>query len=405
MISRGIRRAAVLALAVLVVVTTGAFASVSTRSAAHRVAWGSPFQIDKLEVSAVFTGVSCQSPKFCAAVDASGNAFTFHGVTWRSFRDVDSNAGGLYSISCPSARFCLASDQDGFTIEWNGRHWSPPRQFDFYPDEPSLPTVSCVSARFCAAVDQFGDALVWHGKRWSHKVISTSTGDVDLQAISCVSTSFCMAVGNGFTVSWNGRRWSKPRTANNNNDLMAVSCTSTRFCVAGGYGFLNYNGRHWTTTDVTDVSVDSVSCVSSRDCWAADGSGVLYHWAHGRWTIGKQPVYLNIDLSCKTSSFCAGVTGSGQGLFYAPVPYVTTASLPSGRKGAHYSARLHASGGEGRYHFRALSGLPRGLKVSTDGTMSGRPTVSGHFSIKIAVTDPLRERSTKKVRLSITSAS
>jgi hypothetical protein len=394
------------ALAAAVVLTAGpaglAAAAQPVRRTVHPVAWGSPFLIDGPAQASGITAVSCASPKFCAAVDAQGNALTFGGVAWRLFSDVDSNSGGLWSVSCPAARFCLATDQDGFALGWNGRRWSAPRQFDFDPYQPSLPSVSCATAHFCAAVDQFGYALVWRGKGWSHKVINAPDGSVELQAISCLSTHFCLAVGNGFSVTWTGSKWSRPREIGDGLNVDAVSCTSTKFCVAGGQaGLLNYDGHGWRQTLDTSVAVSSVSCVSATDCFAATQLGMIYHWTKLRWKAGPDPVDSYIDLSCKTPSFCAGVTGSGQAIFYAPVPRVATGSLPSGTKGRHYSARLRAGGGTAPYRFKALAGVPRGLKVAADGTVSGTPKVSGHFVLKVAVTDPLRERSTREVKISI----
>jgi hypothetical protein len=85
--------------------------------------------------------------------------------------------------------------------------------------------------------------------------------------------------------------------------------------------------------------------------------------------------------------------------------HITTSSLPEAAPGATYSKQLQAIGGIAPYKWKVTAGsLPRGLKLSTSGLLSG--TVSaraephgGSFPITVTVTDR-----TKRVRQTASAA-
>jgi hypothetical protein len=56
--------------------------------------------------------VACPTSRFCVAVDGTGNAFTFDGVTWSEPQHIDLNAGASPTVSCSTDRFCLAIEDD-----------------------------------------------------------------------------------------------------------------------------------------------------------------------------------------------------------------------------------------------------------------------------------------------------
>lgn len=72
----------------------------------------------------------------------------------------------------------------------------------------------------------------------------------------------------------------------------------------------------------------------------------------------------------------------------AGAPAVTTVSpLAAGAVGTAYSQTLTASGGVSPYSWSISSGsLPAGLTLSSDGAISGMPSVSGNFSFTVKVT-------------------
>jgi phosphatidylinositol-3-phosphatase len=67
---------------------------------------------------------------------------------------------------------------------------------------------------------------------------------------------------------------------------------------------------------------------------------------------------------------------------------ITTSSLPAGQVGTAYSATMQATGGTAPYAWKVSGGLlPAGVMLSTDGILSGTPTLSGSFSVTVSVAD------------------
>ena len=73
----------------------------------------------------------------------------------------------------------------------------------------------------------------------------------------------------------------------------------------------------------------------------------------------------------------------------APLPRITTASLPGGAVGKAYSHRLQASGGSPPYRWSARAEtLPPGLALDSEtGTLDGTPQRAGTFKLSVQVTD------------------
>ncbi|HUI84463.1 MAG TPA: Ig domain-containing protein [Candidatus Binatia bacterium] len=90
--------------------------------------------------------------------------------------------------------------------------------------------------------------------------------------------------------------------------------------------------------------------------------------------------------------------------YMAPLPglMITTTSLPNGQVGQNYpQTQLTAAGGLAPYTWAVTTGnLPPGLSLSTDGVISGMPTMSGAFQFTVQVTDS--EMNTATAPLSIT---
>lgn len=387
-------------------------ARTSPRATAPASRWGSPLPIDTAAgPEGGFADVSCASTRFCAAVDVRGDALTFNGTKWSRPLNVDPDVYGFSSVSCPRSNFCYAADVTGEGLQWNGKRWSAPRTFDTDTRDDPSPSVSCVSPSFCAAVDNYGYALIWRGTSWTHSVITEDGNGLLLQDISCTTINFCAGVDSaGDLVTWDGKSWSGPRVVDSGNDLRSVSCVSSTFCAAVGDAalILRYRGTSWTA-QVADISVGalaSVSCTSTSFCVTSDFLGDVYTWNGARWRDdGQLNPDSGISLSCRSVRFCAGVTGGltggGYGIFYAQVPEVLTKSLPKGVRHHHYSAKLKATGGTTPYAFSVQSGLPPGLKLSSTGTVAGTPKKNGHFTIRLSVRDPLGERTTSRVSLTI----
>lgn len=75
---------------------------------------------------------------------------------------------------------------------------------------------------------------------------------------------------------------------------------------------------------------------------------------------------------------------TGLGITTVRLPYVT---------GSPYAATIQARGGFPPYSFSA-NGLPVGMSLSSSGTVSGVPSVSGNYHIAITVTDQMGNTAT-----------
>ena len=81
---------------------------------------------------------------------------------------------------------------------------------------------------------------------------------------------------------------------------------------------------------------------------------------------------------------------------------ITTTSLPGGSIGVPYSQNLAVSGGQPPYKWTNTSGtLPPGLKLATNGMISGTPTNSGVFNFTVNVTDAATNSATQAVTLTV----
>jgi hypothetical protein len=68
--------------------------------------------------------------------------------------------------------------------------------------------------------------------------------------------------------------------------------------------------------------------------------------------------------------------------------HVETTSLPEATTGVRYEAQLAASGGSEPYKWKSKGALPKGLKLSTKGLLSGTPTaMPGSYPFEVIVTD------------------
>jgi hypothetical protein len=100
------------------------------------------------------------------------------------------------------------------------------------------------------------------------------------------------------------------------------------------------------------------------------------------WVLGTQPAV------AKTSSTKCSA------------PTITTTSLPAGTAGLLSNVVVQATGGVPPRVFSAI-GLPPGLSIASDGTISGVPTAVGTFTVKVTVTDKIGQKATKEFPLKI----
>lgn len=140
----------------------------SSFASIYRKKWGGPMAVDH---GSAVGSVSCASSAFCAAggaklaagqADGGGTVVTYRGHGWSGPRVVDSAPTGPTSVSCPSNRFCAAVDAAGNALTYDGSSWSPASAVDPHARGRAM-WVSCPSSSFCMAIDSSGYAIRHRG--------------------------------------------------------------------------------------------------------------------------------------------------------------------------------------------------------------------------------------------------
>jgi hypothetical protein len=273
------------------------------------------------------------------------------------------------------------------TENWNGSSWSivpSPTPTDPGVVGAILQSVSCTSASDCVAVgfstDDNGQNLnavteQWNGATWS-LVPGADTGQefAQLSGVQCVAADDCWAVGNagpaqqnpnflpifpgavgdqGLIEHWDGASWtltpSSTEPSPTGGFLYGITCVDATDCWASGATTDGTTGmasglvmQHWDGSTWTDVSasvpdsttpgiLNSVSCVSSMQCWAVGSLGsfgggggagfqpqsFIENWNGSSWSIEPSPnvsaVSLLVSLSCVRSVGCLAAGSAAAG--------------------------------------------------------------------------------------------
>ena len=88
--------------------------------------------------------------------------------------------------------------------------------------------------------------------------------------------------------------------------------------------------------------------------------------------------------------------------------YITTTTLPNGRRGVRYQLTLHAAGGRLQYSWGSVTTLPKGLSLSAKGILSGTPAktlAARKYTFEVRVTDstlPAHKSATAVLSLTLT---
>ena len=297
--------------------------------------------------TANFSSVSCPTSGFCAAVDDTGNAFTWNGKSWSQGMSIDSTAGTdpndqLASVSCASSSFCVAGDNLSNVYTFNGSTWSAADQLNPSNTVATVSfSVSCPTTTFCMAVDGDVNSYTYNGTAWSPPQVinSDSLNPNTIGQVSCASSTFCEAVYNDQSATYNGSGWSTPQTlslppgtkSGSNPEVSVVSCPTATFCAVGGttganVGYLNtFDGTSWSnglilTTSLGPQSFHGLSCPTASFCMAGGLDGwVTYNgtswskpqtFANAGGPVGTGPLYAN-SMSCPSTTFCEEVEDNG----------------------------------------------------------------------------------------------
>jgi hypothetical protein len=226
----------------------------------------------------------------------------------------------------------------------------------------------------------------------------------------------------GLTLTTNGVLSGTP-TAGSGSYGFSVRVTDAQSATADQYVtlYLNPGPLQITTTSLSDGTVDQYYYQQVT----ATGGTYPYSW-YLMGGSGGLPPGLNLDTNGVISgtpttnglfNFDVVVYGNGPdqsatqslSLTIAPAPLqVTTGSpLPGATQGAYYNCVLSANGGVSPYVWSLSpysASLPAGLSLSTNGVLSGTPSVSGTFYFSFRVTDTVLTASDGPFALTINSS-
>ncbi|MFZ5635352.1 MAG: putative Ig domain-containing protein [Pseudomonadota bacterium] len=110
----------------------------------------------------------------------------------------------------------------------------------------------------------------------------------------------------------------------------------------------------------------------------------------------------SVTATDSTTGTAATVTNAYTLAISAPTITINPPTLPNGVFSVPYNHVLTAIGGTAPYTFAITAGaLPAGVTMSTGGTISGSPTVSGAFNFTVRATDALGFQGTRAYSISI----
>jgi hypothetical protein len=273
----------------------------------------------------------------------------------------------LDAVTCTSSSNCWAvgGGQDPLTEHWDGSNWAEVTAPAPARDDSTLNSVACATASLCwAAGSDYYSTLpfleMWNGNSWtSVNPAAPPDGQGEFLGVTCVSGDDCWAVGdqdeNGFQTPliefWDGTTWYDAASPEPYGVLSGVSCVSAKRCWAVGSDVNAVNGKTeplietlkgttWkakvlplagSKTGGVFNAFNSISCVSSGDCWAvgynqvlhmpgADGvrpdtdydsySGIIEHWNGSKWSSAAGTGIANgapADVACPSESNCTTV--------------------------------------------------------------------------------------------------
>lgn len=178
---------------------------------------------------------------------------------------------------------------------------------------------------------------------------------------------------------------------------------------------LNGSGGGGVLT-ISPVSV-SLWTGQSSDVWVSGGSGSFYISTNSnpavaqavvsgsRVTVTGQGVGYTTIRVCSWSGYgqqqCADISAWVQGGWQQQIQFLTT-TLPQATQGQYYTANLQATGGHAPYVFSLVSGqFPSGVSLSTNGSITGMPTMSGTYSVQVRAQDAYGATATQTLSVSV----
>lgn len=155
------------------------------------------------------------------------------------------------------------------------------------------------------------------------------------------------------------------------------------------------------TLDLSGGTASSLTLVSSPAYGSASVSGTTIFYTPDDGYSGTDSFSYTASNASGTSAVATvWITVSAPALVLSP----SGGTLSSGTVASAYSASVSASEGTAPYSFAVTSGsLPDGLTLSSNGTLSGTPTVAGGSSFTITATDSYGATGSASYSLTVTS--
>jgi len=195
-----------------------------------------------------------------------------------------------------------------------------------------------------------------------------NTQSVTSTQVKCYTNSNLTGTPVTATGSTNSRVNGSDNLYFNQLTINGLTASSMYFCAVGG---TNNNGTALSAYDIMYNRGYSGQCYTSSGCSSA--------------ACNNDP---------NLYAVCTNVASGSLG--------ITTTSLPNGEVTASYAATLTAINGNPPYTWSISAGtLPAGLSLSTNGSISGVPTVAGTSSFTVKVTDSVQQTATGNLGITI----
>ncbi|MCU1286142.1 MAG: Ig family protein [Acidobacteriales bacterium] len=205
-----------------------------------------------------------------------------------------------------------------------------------------------------------------------------------------------------------------PTTPGTSSGAISISSNS-----AGSPAIISLQGNSITPPQITTASVPSGQVGASYSATLNATGGVQPY----QWTLVSSalPSGLSLDSTSGSISGIPQIPGTTNLAFQladssapphtdtksfsltiaSPALQISTASLPDANLGNAYSTALAGSGGQSPYTWSAGSGLPSGITLHSDGTLSGTSAQSGTFSFNATLGDSQGATVTKGLVLNV----
>ncbi len=109
----------------------------------------------------------------------------------------------------------------------------------------------------------------------------------------------------------------------------------------------------------------------------------------------------DVRVSDGSSPIAQSDTMSFELTIFDPLSITSASPLPTGITGDAYSTALTAAGGSPPFTWSTTGGLPPGLTLGTDGTISGASTTPGAFMFDVTATDGISQMATAPFEITI----